>query len=85
MSSNEKTTASVMQLQPVGSPQRPNDFLHQKNHRYNMSSNYQQTGVHPKDQKNPTFYPSDRNLSATDSYDHLLVGDDRGGNAKQHR
>ena len=50
-----------------------------------MSSNYQHPN--PKgDQKNPAFYPSDRNLSATDSYDHLLAGDvDRGTNTKPHR
>ena len=82
MSSNEKTTASVMQLQPVTTPQPTKEQMHQTYHRYNMSSNYQQTGGHPRDQKNPTFYPSDQNLSATDSYDHLLVD---GSNTKQHR
>ena len=49
MSSNEKTTASVMQLQHVASPQPTKEQMHQTYHRYNMSSNYQQTGVHPKD------------------------------------
>ena len=67
---NENTTTdSVMQLQPFATPQPINHSMHHSAyHRYNNSGgNYQ-------DQKNPTFYPSDRNSSATDSYDHLMGG-----------